>query len=260
MKSNANVNASSNVKKPFCKVCHDTGKPESVYTSHWVKTAPDRSGKSIILCPTLLSTECRYCFQAGHTTKFCQVLAKNEKNKTRNQRLNAYEETQKKNESPAENKPTTRFGALIFDSDSDDEFDNEQEKQVKKEKVSDIVEEFPVLGNVPKKVNMEPVKSGWAAVAAKTKEEKELEDYQNKLEEISMKRMLPQSAAKKVDVVLPKLKKASEMCWAEWDTDSEDENEQEQVFPEINSNNYKFNYNYVNANNAAIALAKDEDW
>jgi len=63
-------------KKPYCKVCHDAGKPESEYTNHWVK---DLNGKTT--CPTLLNTECRYCFKRGHTTKFCSVLAKNNKEK-----------------------------------------------------------------------------------------------------------------------------------------------------------------------------------
>ena len=30
------------MKKPYCKVCHDAGKTESEYTSHWVK---DLTGK-----------------------------------------------------------------------------------------------------------------------------------------------------------------------------------------------------------------------
>lgn len=53
-------------QKPFCKVCQDAGKPESEYTGHWVK---DRSGN--VTCPTLLKTECRFCFKKGHTSKYC---------------------------------------------------------------------------------------------------------------------------------------------------------------------------------------------
>ena len=52
-------------KKPFCKVCMDAGKPEQVFTSHWVK---DNQGA--VCCPTLLAQKCRYCDQSGHTVKF----------------------------------------------------------------------------------------------------------------------------------------------------------------------------------------------
>jgi len=57
-------------KRPFCKVCHDSGKPEDVFTNHWVK---DKTGK--VCCPTLLAQECRYCSHPGHTVSYCPVLA-----------------------------------------------------------------------------------------------------------------------------------------------------------------------------------------
>jgi len=66
----------SSEKKPFCKVCCDAGKSEKEYTSHFVK---DRDGK--VTCPTLLGQECRYCFRAGHTVKFCPVLKEREQEK-----------------------------------------------------------------------------------------------------------------------------------------------------------------------------------
>jgi hypothetical protein len=60
--------------KPFCKVCRDAGKTESVYTSHYVK-----SKEGIVTCPTLKNVTCRYCHKNGHTVSHCQVL------KTQNQ-------------------------------------------------------------------------------------------------------------------------------------------------------------------------------
>jgi len=39
-----------------------------MYTSHWVK---DKQGK--VCCPTLLSQQCRYCNNHGHTIKFCKI-------------------------------------------------------------------------------------------------------------------------------------------------------------------------------------------
>ena len=58
-------------KKPFCPVCYNSGKSETEYTSHFVKDKPD----GIVVCPTLLEQECRYCHQFGHTPKFCPKLA-----------------------------------------------------------------------------------------------------------------------------------------------------------------------------------------
>jgi hypothetical protein len=61
-----------NIKPKYCKVCHDTGKDEKTYTSHYVRETPDPTSR--IICPTLLSMECKYCFKKGHTVKFCKVI------------------------------------------------------------------------------------------------------------------------------------------------------------------------------------------
>jgi hypothetical protein len=102
--------------KPYCKVCHDAGKPESEYANHWVK---DLNGKTI--CPTLLNTECRYCFKRGHTTKFCSVLAKNNKEKEKEKiecRVIKKALIQKK---PLfQNKPTNGFAVLCNDDDEEE--------------------------------------------------------------------------------------------------------------------------------------------
>jgi hypothetical protein len=62
--------------KPYCKVCHDAGKPENVYTSHFVKDKQGPEGK--VACPYLLSLTCTYCKKKeGHTAKHCpNLLAK----------------------------------------------------------------------------------------------------------------------------------------------------------------------------------------
>ena len=55
------------VSKPVeCKVCKDSGKSKSVYSSHKVKNS---AGK--VVCPTLLSQHCSRCYNVGHTIKFC---------------------------------------------------------------------------------------------------------------------------------------------------------------------------------------------
>lgn len=61
------------MKKPFCKVCYDTGKPAEIYNNHFVKDIPGPKG--VVICPTLLSLECRYCKQKGHTVSKCLVIA-----------------------------------------------------------------------------------------------------------------------------------------------------------------------------------------
>ena len=61
------------MKTPFCKVCFDTGKPESLYTSHYVNDLPGKKG--VVVCPTLLALECRYCKQTGHTVSRCNVIS-----------------------------------------------------------------------------------------------------------------------------------------------------------------------------------------
>ena len=61
--------------KPFCKVCYDTGKNESVYTSHFVKDKQGSDGK--VVCPYLLSLTCTFCKKSeGHTARHCPVLQK----------------------------------------------------------------------------------------------------------------------------------------------------------------------------------------
>lgn len=146
-------------KKPYCKVCHDAGKPESEYASHWVK---DLTGKTT--CPTLLNTECRYCFKLGHTAKFCDNLIKVNKEKERVERRHQQAVAQK----PAavqKNNPAQKggFAALCEDSDSEEEVSS-----------NIVVNEYPSLFQTAKKVEVSQpeVKTGWAAIAAKPKEVK----------------------------------------------------------------------------------------
>lgn len=112
-------------KKPFCKVCCDAGKSEKEYTSHFVR---DRDGNTT--CPTLLKQECRYCFRAGHTVKFCPVLKEREQEKekyakecARVERVKIAEEKKKPvqtaNAAPARN-VGGGFAVLADDSDSDE--------------------------------------------------------------------------------------------------------------------------------------------
>jgi hypothetical protein len=206
-----------NSKKPYCKVCHDAGKPESEYTNHWVRSLPDRSGNTTVICPTLLSNECRYCFKLGHTAKFCPVIEKNKKDRDRAERQVAHDEKVK----IEKNKPAKRgFAALQEDSDS----------EVEKNKVTTIiVDEFPALcapSNSKMAVSVKTeTKTGWAAVAAKPKMVPVVEDqFIAQLEERSMIKNLPQSAMRPARAERNMSKEIYTRNWADWsDSDSEDE-------------------------------------
>ena len=72
-------------EKKFCGVCHKKGLPESVYTSHFTKSAP--GDKGIVTCPTILNASCRVCGGKGHWAdeKFCPAM-KAEKRRNREYR------------------------------------------------------------------------------------------------------------------------------------------------------------------------------
>ena len=38
---------------PFCQVCYDTGKPEWLYTNHFLTDVPGKNG--VVICPTILN-------------------------------------------------------------------------------------------------------------------------------------------------------------------------------------------------------------
>lgn len=71
--------------KPFCKVCFDTGKSEKEYTSHYVKNIPGPNGT--VICPTLLSLECRYCKTKGHTISRCPHLKDKKRDSVKNNKF-----------------------------------------------------------------------------------------------------------------------------------------------------------------------------
>ena len=70
--NNFQSNKSMNSKfTPVCKVCKDAGKADF---NHFVKNLDGSTN-----CPTLLSQDCRYCKDLGHTAKYCPILAKHKK-------------------------------------------------------------------------------------------------------------------------------------------------------------------------------------
>jgi hypothetical protein len=133
------------------------------------------NGKTKITCPILAATECRYCYELGHTTKFCPVLEENDKRYKREKSVAIqYQKAEQRAASRSipepvvERKYAGAFAALGDDSD--------EEKPVPKQVVVAVpVDEFPsLLGS--KKATV-PVAKGspdglkstvsWAAMAEK---------------------------------------------------------------------------------------------
>lgn len=136
-----------------CKICQDVGKSESECINHRVK---DENGNTT--CPTLLNTECRYCFKLGHTTKYCDVLAKHNKEKERSERRNQVASFQ--STEVHQKKPDKAFAGLYYDSDSEDESHTNN---------TTIMNKYSNLG-LPINKSNELEKSTWVAVVLKPRE------------------------------------------------------------------------------------------
>jgi hypothetical protein len=154
---NNNSRNSAPARKPYCAHCQNTGEPESVYTSHWPRSLPDRTGKSNVTCPKLLNTECAYCYNFGHTRKFCPTLKANEKAREYNERRS--QEISKPKQQPTQQKVVTRGGFAALANDSDEEEVEFQPKVV-------VKEEWPTLSGAPL-TRTSSVTTGYAAMAAK---------------------------------------------------------------------------------------------
>jgi hypothetical protein len=107
----------SSFKKPFCKVCYDTGKPESEYTSHYVKDIPGPNG--CVVCPTLLALECRYCRKNGHTVSKCPEIARRNNESNKYYKRKYYNRTQNTTIDKKTIKKDNRF--TVFDDDDEEE-------------------------------------------------------------------------------------------------------------------------------------------
>ena len=104
------------MKKPFCKVCYDTGKSAEIYNNHFVKDIPGPKG--VVICPTLLSLECRYCKQKGHTVSKCPAVAEKRSHKKYVKTTTVPEKNDKK---PTPKRNTNRFDLLETDDETPDE-------------------------------------------------------------------------------------------------------------------------------------------
>ena len=235
------------VKKPLCKVCKDAGKTESEYTSHYVRSMPVYSngiaGKTVVTCPTLLATECRYCQELGHTAKFCPVLEKNSKVKE------TVTEKYATNVKPIEKKRASSIFAMLAN-----EFDADDEKEVNqmslvKQRISTITNkhtsvvipspeseaDFPALqGSMQSSIHRQ-VKTGFATMVAKAKAPVEDKSYDKFITVLDTKRksnfkhtlIYPEEEFEEIiEVVKSPLFK--HQSWADYsDTESESELEME---------------------------------
>ena len=138
--SRNNNSRNNNSNKLYCKVCHDAGKPESEYTNHCVKTYDVKLGAMKSTCPTLLSLECRYCHQTGHTIKFCQVLEETKKFDTQRMRER---ERREQHQVQAQQQQVQRRPINAFELLEEDDNEVVMQKQVQKQEMQN---EFPSLG------------------------------------------------------------------------------------------------------------------
>jgi hypothetical protein len=196
--------SNNKVNKPYCKVCHDAGKKEEEYTSHYVKSTPGPNG--IVVCPTLLAQECKFCFKKGHTTSYCKQLSMKNDIENRNQNVICKEVVKPIIKIKHDNK----FSIL---SNEDDDFVAEEKKDV---------EEFPALVTVTRtNLSKKNVSISYASIAAKAPEA-----------EIQQKKKLP-------PLKIPELIKNRK--WSEY-SDSEDEEEEDDIsviYPSPDSFDYR---------------------
>ena len=159
---NSKNNTSVKPMVKFCKVCQDAGKPESVYLSHFTRETIDINSK--VTCPTLLALECRYCYNHGHTVKYCPIL----KNKNQEQkqvhkcetRINYNASVLLNAPKVTNNKKNNIFACLDGDFD---EAENQVSKNSKKTVKFDVKESFPSLVSKCMSNNIKPI-GNYAAV------------------------------------------------------------------------------------------------
>ena len=126
--NNINLNLKAIVK--YCKVCHDAGKSEAEYRSHFIRESPAPTSK--VVCPTLLAQECRYCFNSGHTIKYCPTLKKHEKSELTNTYI-----TQTNGKAAISFKKTLTSKSNLFECLNHDSSDEEEAVITESKKVTE---------------------------------------------------------------------------------------------------------------------------
>lgn len=217
----------------YCKVCHDAGKSEAEYRSHFTRESRDPNSK--VTCPTLLALECRYCYKNGHTVKYCPTLKDNEKQRKREEASERRTEAARKAEVKPKGKSTNNNVFACLDSDS------EEEVVVQKP----VKEEFPVLC-APALSCVESVSVNYAAALAKPAAPKAPE-----VKVVAVPAPAPKVVEAKSAPWASGIPKASTMkSWADW-SDSEDEDEEDSVVPSYTATSYA---------QPSVTTDYDSDW
>lgn len=160
-------------KTTFCKVCHDAKRDG--YDTHYVK---NHDGK--VTCPYLLSLNCNYCRNPGHTVKYCDVLKNRKQNEKYERRPQTYtrdgwtcKETPGKfrilgldTEKKIENVPHLNKKNNIFF-----ELEEEDDEDKMKQSTTTVAEtEFPVLSSATaiddQQFQKQDNQVSWANIAA----------------------------------------------------------------------------------------------
>jgi hypothetical protein len=150
---NSSISQNKSSIKMFCSVCKNAGKPENVYTAHFTKSSSGPSG--VVICPTILSTECTYCHEIGHFKNACPKLELKKTGSIKPEQVQAKPRIVNKSEDVKIFR--TKF-ASAFGSDSDDS-DNGTIRNKPKE-------DFPSIGNVNRNYANIPQGNSWARTAS----------------------------------------------------------------------------------------------
>jgi hypothetical protein len=192
----------SRIVKKYCKVCQDAGKSEEEYTSHFTRESKDPNAK--VICPLLLSLECRFCYKNGHTIKYCPTLKQKGKKEIKINKANIQEKQQK-----SEFKVINKFSALDYNSEEED--NDEVVKEVKEEEkityAKVLAKEKPIIQEESKLVQL-------------VKQEKQPKQEK----QINLPKVAPWATGKPIFT----------KSWAAMDSDSEeDEDDEDEEFYEV---------------------------
>jgi len=88
-----------NKRSPVCTYCKNLNDPLDAPFDHWLRESPDPS--SPITCPILRWTECNYCYNFGHTKKYCERFIRNESLRKLREKARIEMESCTKDQSPS---------------------------------------------------------------------------------------------------------------------------------------------------------------
>lgn len=133
---NSNTRKHNPSMKPFCKVCKDFGKHESVFTSHFVRQTTHPN--SPVTCPTILNNVCQYCGEKGHFVSSCSL--KKTQLKEEKLFLLSQKKLEKLNNEEVKNVKVTE-AKNVFDilNEEDSSSSDEEEEERKVEVISENV-------------------------------------------------------------------------------------------------------------------------